>query len=244
MMKKIEFVPGEKVPGTRWTVIEETDKKNGERMYKCRCECGTIKNVYAKNLKYKKSLSCGCLVKEKLKETHYKAIKEKNKVDLTNKIFGKVKVLEKISGIGCETVWKCECLECGKIFEALQHNLLRGDTKSCGCVAHRKASERIRESFGVVDGTNVSIISSKKIFKSNTTGVRGVSYNKPLGKYVAYIGFKGKLYNLGSYAKLEDAKRARERAEEEMFGNFLEWYHEAYPEKKKKRRLIWNLKTF
>ncbi len=33
MSLKIVFSPGEKVSGTRWTVLSEAEKKNGERMY-------------------------------------------------------------------------------------------------------------------------------------------------------------------------------------------------------------------
>lgn len=231
--KRIVFAPGEKIPGTRWTVLHEAETKNGQRMYTCRCECGTIRDVNAKNLKHGKTLSCGCLLREKAAEVGHNGAKEKNKVDLTGKTFGKVEVLEKISGVGCETKWKCKCLECGKFFITLQHRLTSGNTKTCGCTKAKKASERSHESFGHVEGTSVSQISSNTIFKNNTSGVRGVSYKKENGKYHAYICFKRKLYNLGYYATLEDAKKARERAEEEVFGNFLKWYYEAYPQKKK-----------
>lgn len=234
MSRTIVFSPGEKVPGTRWTVLSEAEKKNGERMYKCQCDCGTIKIVNAKNLKYGKSLSCGCLAKEKLEEVHRNNIKDKNKLDLTGNVFGQLKVLEKVSGIGCETRWKCECLACGKIFDTSQWALIGGNSRSCGCMISKRASERSRESFGHIDSTCVSLIASKKNYTSNTSGVRGVSYNKRLGKYSAYIIFKGKWYNLGYYVELEDAKKAREQAEEELFGNFLKWYYETHPDKKKK----------
>ena len=76
--KKIVFVPGERVPGTSWTVLQEAESKNGERMYKCRCDCGTIRTVNAKNLKYGKSLSCGCRKPESNKG--WFSIKEKNNI--------------------------------------------------------------------------------------------------------------------------------------------------------------------
>lgn len=223
---RIEFSPGDKIPGTRWTVICEAEKKNGERMYTCKCECGTVKDVSAKSLRYKTSKCCGCEGKEKLKELHARNIKEKNKVDLTGKVYGKAEVIKRISGIGCMTRWQCKCLECGKIFEVSQHNLENGSTKSCGCMIRKKASERIKDSFGIAEGTCVSKIESKNTWKTNTTGVRGVSFKKQTGKYIAYIGFKGKLYYLGSFLKLEDAKHAREQAEKEVFGDFLKWYYE------------------
>jgi len=232
-MKKrtIEFVPGEKVPGTRWTVLKEVDAKNGERMYECRCNCGTVKNVSAKNLKYGKSLSCGCLQREKARNSHY--IDAKNDLDLSGRIFGKVKVLEKKSGYGTMSIWKCECLGCGKIFEVVQSSLTSGRTESCGCVHYKHQSEKCKDYLGITDGTNASRIASRKVGSANTTSVRGVSFNKALGKYVAYIGFKGKLYNLGYYNNLSEAKSARKMAEKEKYGNFLDWYYKNYQETKK-----------
>ena len=49
-------------------------------------------------------------------------------------------------------------------------------------------------------------------------------------KYRAYINFQHKQYHLGSYEKLEDAIRARKVAEEKIYGTFLNWYAETYPE--------------
>lgn len=85
--------------------------------------------------------------------------------------------------------------------------------------------------MGIKDGTNVSKLKSNKLFSTNTTGIRGVSYNKAYGKYYSYIGFKGKLYGLGFYAKKEDAEEVRKRAEKELYGTFLDWYAENFPEK-------------
>ena len=45
----------------RWLVLEETDeRKCGSVMWKCRCDCGTVKAVSSNSLKMGKSLSCGC----------------------------------------------------------------------------------------------------------------------------------------------------------------------------------------
>ncbi len=35
---------------------------------------------------------------------------------------------------------------------------------------------------------------------------------------------------MGIYLNMEDAIRARKSAEKEVFGNFLKWYQETYPE--------------
>ena len=33
----------------RWTVLRET-RKNGKKYYECRCDCGTVKEVYYRSL--------------------------------------------------------------------------------------------------------------------------------------------------------------------------------------------------
>lgn len=43
------------------TVVEKTGTKNGVSIWKCRCECGNIKNVRGCNLTSKNTKSCGCL---------------------------------------------------------------------------------------------------------------------------------------------------------------------------------------
>jgi hypothetical protein len=40
----------------RWTVLEYV----GDRYWKCRCKCGTVRNVHGESLKAGTSLSCGC----------------------------------------------------------------------------------------------------------------------------------------------------------------------------------------
>jgi len=57
----------------RWEIIEETEPhifSSGRRarMFKCRCDCGNIANVFSCNLKSGKTLSCGCLKNEELRK--------------------------------------------------------------------------------------------------------------------------------------------------------------------------------
>lgn len=218
MSKRIELKKGEKFG--RWKVLEPAPSKNGATMYKCQCKCGTVKDVCAKSLKNGKSTSCGCIAKEKFAE-YSKKILPKNDIDITGEIFGNIRIIEKISGKGVNTKWKCECLLCGKLFNAMQHSLSSGSIISCGCANRKASAENVSKYVGHVDGTTMSLISSNKIFSSNTSGVRGVSFSKKRQKYVAYICFKGKLYNLGFFDKLEDAAAARKKAEEEMYIPFL-----------------------
>lgn len=225
MMKKIEFNIGEKVPGTYWTVLEKAPSKNNASYYKCKCVCGKIKDVNAKNLKYGKTKSCGCVAAKELSEKFSGAVRKENDIDLTNKVFRKIKVIKRISGKGIKTIWECECLNCGKIFNTTQRNLTAGFCISCGCANRENAKKNINKYLGLVENTNLSTINSNKPGKANTSGVKGVSYRKTTNNYVAYIGFKGKLNIIGYFKTLEEAAAARKQAEEELYKPILEKYN-------------------
>lgn len=67
--------------------------------------------------------------------------------------------------------------------------------------------------------------------------VTGVSYYAKYGKYRAYINFQRKQYYLGLYEKIDDALKARKSAEENIYGNFLKWYQDTYPEEWKRIKM-------
>jgi hypothetical protein len=50
----------------------------------------------------------------------------------------------------------------------------------------------------------------------NTSGVKGVSWNKRKNKWMAYIAVNGKQKNLGYYKNFDDAVKARYKAEKEV----------------------------
>lgn len=55
------------------------------------------------------------------------------KLDLTNQIFGRLKVIEPAPNKGKRTQWKCVC-NCGNEVYVLTECLKNGNTKSCGCL--------------------------------------------------------------------------------------------------------------
>ena len=78
-------------------------------------------------------------------------------------------------------------------------------------------------------GTCVEMLNPDLMYKSNTSGVRGVYYSKKRNKWIAQIMFKQKCYYLGGYDKKDEAAEARAEAEEKIFGNFIQWYCESHP---------------
>ena len=70
--------------------------------------------------------------------------------------------------------------------------------------------------------TNFQVITQDKPPANNTSGVKGVSWNKEKKSWDAYINVHGKRIRLGRYGKFEDAVKARKRAEEEYFQPLIE----------------------
>jgi hypothetical protein len=54
----------------RWTVVSDSFHLAGERWHICKCECGITRNVRTRALVHRESLSCGCLQKDIVAETH------------------------------------------------------------------------------------------------------------------------------------------------------------------------------
>lgn len=204
----------------RWTVLSET-RKSGRKYYMCQCECGTVKEIYYRSLETGVSQSCGCLRKELQKE---------NAMDLTGERFGRLVVLrrnpEKVDH------WICRC-DCGRDKSIRGTSLRKEDgTRSCGCIqaefavgqGARSVRENTRKQIEADKAlrTNLQVIKTKQPPKNNTSGVKGLSWDKAREQWSAYIQVQGKRVSLGRYDKKEDAVKARLVAEEKYFAPLLE----------------------
>jgi hypothetical protein len=56
--------------------------------------------------------------------------------------------------------------------------------------------------------------------KANTSGVKGVSYEKRTNRWRVRVGHEGKTYHFGSYADKEDAKRVASIQRKKLHGGF------------------------
>lgn len=153
--------------------------------------------------------------------------------DLSGQTFGYLYVIEPTSKRqGSNRVFRCRCLNCGKIVELPSRTIAHSQQVSCGCIKNRNLTTKpIAVKLGQVEGTNVSQISSGKTPRNNTTSVRGVSRRKN-GNYIAYIYFKGERYHLYYGTDKNKAIAARKEAEQRLFGEFLSWYNSQKDEQK------------
>ena len=159
----------------RWTVIDEAPNKVSKSgktrsiMWKCKCDCGTVKDVRARALKTGMSTSCGCLQKERVSQ----ALTD----DLLGRRFCYLTVIAR-NGSHCSdksgksshsAVWHCRC-DCGNEVDVLGFSLKNGDTTSCGCKKQSKYElyvEQYLESLGYV--------LNKDFFKEKTfKGLKGI----------------------------------------------------------------------
>lgn len=144
-------------------------------------------------------------------------------VNLVGNKIGKLKVLDKKIDNNKRSYYYCKC-ECGTE-KWIRSDVLRKAT-SCGCIRNEKSKNNknlinAHLEKNIIDGTNISIINTDKTNASNKSGIKGVSWNSKRNKWVAQIGFKSKIYNLGRYDKKEDAIKARKEAEERLHKKFL-----------------------
>lgn len=70
------------------------------------------------------------------------------------------------------------------------------------------------------EATHAQNIQNAKTPCTNTSGRKGVCWNKKERRWVATIGFNGQRKSLGMFANFEDAVKARESAEEKYHGEY------------------------
>lgn len=183
---------------------------SGKVKWLCQCDCGNQVLVMGLNLSRSHTISCGCYQSSKIK---------------IGQRYGLLTVQDKIKE-GKKTYAICLC-DCGRSTRLRVDSLL-GDngTKSCGHCGYG-VKERVAASHAAnfYAGTQVTKIKDIKLTKANKSGVVGVNWDKSRNLWQASIRFKGKKYNLGRFADFDDAVAARQAAEKEIFGEFLEFYN-------------------
>ena len=225
----------------RLTVIEQVEDyvypKSGrhEARWLCECSCEEHKRIIAldSKLKNKTTKSCGCIQKELMS----KRFKKYNKYDLSNE-YG-VGYLDD----GTEFYFDLEDYDLIKDIKwkkdkdgYIISNVYNKDTKkSMGIKMHRLVMNCPNEMF--VDHinahsrndnrkSNLRICTQqenamhRKISKNNTSGVTGVYWHSCINKWTAFIYYKGKRIELGSYKDFETAKQKRLEAEKEYYKEY------------------------
>lgn len=98
-------------------------------LWNCKCDCGNYIQAYSTDLNSQRIHQCAICARKQRGKTH--------RVDITNKIFGKLKAISineevTIKKNNGRTYWNCLC-ECGNLCIYSLSTLQRGDAISCGC---------------------------------------------------------------------------------------------------------------
>lgn len=196
------------------TVLYRADKpqncKRNADYWLCRCDCGTETVVLGSNLRIGHTKSCGCLRQNNLAGKHIGGLTVLRRSD-------------KYASRGKRRVrlWECRC-DCGSITYKATDTLTSGKYVACAECAQKHNAACAVLHAGYVDGTQIAKIRNMKPSAANTSGCRGVSYNRKNDLWEAVIIFKGKRTRLGYFIAFEDAVKARKQAENAIFGSFLE----------------------
>ncbi len=138
----------------RWTVIDYAGRnKSNVAHWTCRCECGNERFISTGNLTQNTSKSCGKCHRFK---------------DISGQKFHRLTTIKPLGerdlkGGGC-VFWECLC-ECGKTSKVRSTHLMRGLTKSCGCLqkeAVRKSASLFLKTHGMSKTSEAHIWNTMK----------------------------------------------------------------------------------
>jgi hypothetical protein len=127
----------------RLTVLRQekshiTSSGQSKPLWLCKCDCGQEKSIFGDNLRegYSYLKSCGCL----------KQVNRNLKYNLVGQKFGKLTVITRINNLftpkgGGHIQYECKC-DCGNIKNVVYSSLVRGMTKSCGCLRIEKMKQK------------------------------------------------------------------------------------------------------
>lgn len=208
------------------TVIKMVDSLGAhDTKWECRCSCGRTVCVLGYNLTHGRTRSCGCK-----KNKHISiANKRSNKYQIVGNVVtmytrkGKTFIIdlddfERVKQF-CWHNYKgyISANVSGKQIQLHRFIMNAPDGLQVDHINHVITDNR-KCNLRLVTGSQNCFNKDKTI--KNTSGHRGVSFDKSRNKWRAFIVCKGKYYTIGRYNLFEDAVNARKLAESELFGEY------------------------
>lgn len=215
----------------RLTVLERDKERKGGTYWKCICTCGQERSVLAYSLTSGATLSCGCYNREVIK------IKGKNKKYNEYNIDGNTVSIVCSSGdiilVDLDDLHKFEQYYWSK--NKIGYAQARDCDTGKGILMHRLIMNT-KDRSEIVDHINHNTLDNRKVnlrvcsqsknmanqllSKRNTSGHKGVSWNKEKNKWEARITFKRNKMFIGYFDNLDEAVEARREAELSTFGEY------------------------
>lgn len=199
----------------RLTVIKEVDRnKYGQSMWECLCDCKNTTIVQGGSLHSGNTQSCGCLRKEKIKESLIK-----HGMCKTSTYNAWVGILQR-----CNNPRNQDYHNYGGRGIAVCDRWLKFENfiSDMGLKPTGLTIDRINNNLGYFKencryASSIEQNRNRRVQKNNTTGKTGVHWNKQCQKYRVIITANNKQHHIGLFAKLEEAKIARKQAEQKYW---------------------------
>lgn len=206
-----------------WIVLERDYTKSGKGAYwicQCQCDKRTIKSISGINLRSGSSKSCGC------EHKNYKV----NKIDI-NEDYGigytekgeifyfdveDYEYIKKYYWYINSSGYPCTRRNGKDIF---MHRLIMKVEKGAYIdhINHKTMDNR-KVNLRVVSHDKNML--NKNTYKNNTSGYKGVNWNKRDEKWIARISINKKEFELGRFTNIEDAIAIRKEAEIKYYGEY------------------------
>ena len=216
----------------RWHVVGETPKRISNALYwlcECSCENCTTRYVNGSSLRNGSSKSCGCLNRE-ISAQMCKDRSTSNKYDLSgeygigwtdsgSEFYFDLEDYDKIK----QYHWHLD--KYGYVVACVDNTTVKMHRIVTNCpsdydVDHRyhKLNDNRKSQLRICKHQNNTM--NTKIPSNNTSGVKGVCWDKSRNLWEAYIKINQRKKHLGRFINFQDAVNARKQAENELFGEF------------------------
>lgn len=212
----------------RLTVICRVNQRSSDGSVKwlCRCSCGNETIVRADSLKSGNTQSCGCLNKERVRETNkkYNVFQTKGDVSVGYTTSGITFLIdtEDLDRVSKYCWYKNNQ---GYIVSRIGNKIIRlhrfilninGDR----IIDHKNRDKKDNRKVNLRIANYQQNSVNRGAGRNSTTGVKGVSKSKNGERYVAIVYKDGRRIHIGTYDTIEEARQARIKKEIELFGEF------------------------
>ena len=226
------------------TPLYELEKRNGHRIVHCVCMCGKTRDVYVSSLLSGAAKSCGCM-NTAARKAAGERVRKHNTYNLNDDKVG----VGYTNNTGLEFYFDKEDYDFIKDYnwiEKMDHGQRTGyvkmtvwdNNKPHVVYLHRFVLEKNGKN---IEGKTVDHINHKpydntkdnlrvcehfenivacKTYSNNTSGRKGVYWDKARSKWMVVITVNKKTHHIGRFDDFDDAVRAREESEKKYHGEF------------------------
>lgn len=196
----------------RLVALEPTEERyRTSVVWLCRCDCGNSCHVPSDWLRRGSKRSCGCLQDEARRD------------DIAGKRRGHLTAIRPAERPGNgDTIWEWRC-DCGATVYKAPTRVYPSMCPACTRQVKRGQARVMydttpRDAETNMVPTNLENLRAGKLFRNNTSGVRGVSWHAASKKWAARIYQNGRSVTLGYYDTIEEAARVRQQAVLRKYG--------------------------